>query len=565
MANEQKEIQKQINTENNANNIRNAADVAIATKHPIGVAAGTAVKVADKVTGGKSSEKLGRKITRTNQFAPGGKRIQNLSNRLSESGASDAIGKAASAKSGMAGSKSFLGSSSGNGGMIGSHSTLGDDDSFGNADEKSKVKISWKKVPLKIKLIFIAIGAGVVLIFFFLLMIVAPLISLGIIKGGGRTGYTMGYSDIFSGISYWWPVGSSETEVIDGKTFAGGTPVSTAISSYFGPREAPIEGASTNHGAIDIPVPVGTNVIAPMAGRILSVNTDPYANSCGVYVSMDVNGNYLLFCHLSGVNVSVNDVVDQGQVIAFSGNTGLSTGPHLHFAIRVNGTLEDPLNYVSADNPRPTEITSLYDLPGGYGSSEENKSAMCSILLSEGYTEDAVAGVLVNVAHEGSFLTNNMENCYESGQCCKVGGKNYGLCTKDSNDPLRNYASDHLYTLAVDNGSYSKNNFISDGVGYGLIQWTSSGRKSNLYDLAKRNNASIADLGVQVSHLFNEITSGSYIPTMDALTDSSKTAYEVATTFCTDFERPAGGKEACEARASSSANKYLSYVRNGCK
>lgn len=84
----------------NANNIRNAADVAMATKNPYAMAAGAIIKGADKLTGGKSTELLGKGMTKANKMSPGGRRIQNASNKLSESGASDAIGKAASMKSG---------------------------------------------------------------------------------------------------------------------------------------------------------------------------------------------------------------------------------------------------------------------------------------------------------------------------------------------------------------------------------------------------------------------------------------------------------------------------------
>ena len=90
-------------TANNAKNIRNAADVAIATKHPYAVAAGGIVKGADALTGGKSTEMLGESMTQANKMTPGGDKIQDASNKLSESGASDAIGKVASMKSGGAG------------------------------------------------------------------------------------------------------------------------------------------------------------------------------------------------------------------------------------------------------------------------------------------------------------------------------------------------------------------------------------------------------------------------------------------------------------------------------
>ena len=92
--------QKARNDANNAKNIRNAADVAIASKNPYAAAVGGAVKAADKITGGKSTEALGKAMTKANKMTPGGQRIQDMSNRLSESGASDKIGTAASMKNG---------------------------------------------------------------------------------------------------------------------------------------------------------------------------------------------------------------------------------------------------------------------------------------------------------------------------------------------------------------------------------------------------------------------------------------------------------------------------------
>lgn len=95
--------QDERNTKNNANNIRNAADVAMASKNPYAMAAGAAVKAADKITGGKSTEALGKAMTKANKTAPGGKKIQDASNKMSESGASDKIGQGArmmSAKNG---------------------------------------------------------------------------------------------------------------------------------------------------------------------------------------------------------------------------------------------------------------------------------------------------------------------------------------------------------------------------------------------------------------------------------------------------------------------------------
>jgi len=89
--------------ENNANTINNAADVAIASKNPYAMAAGGIIKAADKITGGKSTQMLGKVMRASNKTAPGGRSIQKASNYLAESGAGDKIGTAASMSSGGAG------------------------------------------------------------------------------------------------------------------------------------------------------------------------------------------------------------------------------------------------------------------------------------------------------------------------------------------------------------------------------------------------------------------------------------------------------------------------------
>ena len=88
---------------NNAQNVRNAADVAIASGHPVAAAIGGAVKTADKITGGKASEGLGKAATKVMNKMPNGKAMQNVSNKINESGAGDAIGKAAAMKNGAGG------------------------------------------------------------------------------------------------------------------------------------------------------------------------------------------------------------------------------------------------------------------------------------------------------------------------------------------------------------------------------------------------------------------------------------------------------------------------------
>ncbi len=117
------------------------------------------------------------------------------------------------------------------------------------------------------------------------------------------------------------------------------------ISSGFGNRARPKAGASTYHQGTDIAVPVGTAVMASSGGTVTIAGWQSgYGNV--VYINHG-DGKVTRYGHLSRILVSVGQTVSQGQVIARSGNTGNSTGPHLHFELRVNGTAVNVLNYVN--------------------------------------------------------------------------------------------------------------------------------------------------------------------------------------------------------------------------
>lgn len=118
------------------------------------------------------------------------------------------------------------------------------------------------------------------------------------------------------------------------------------IKSGIGPRTAPQTGGgrtgSSNHAGLDIAVPVGTPVKAPAAGTV-KVGSDP--KGFGIFIRIDHGGGaQSTLGHLSGVDVKNGDFVEQGQTIARSGNTGNSSGPHLHQETRVGGKIVDPRN-----------------------------------------------------------------------------------------------------------------------------------------------------------------------------------------------------------------------------
>ncbi|MGN0377698.1 MAG: peptidoglycan DD-metalloendopeptidase family protein [Suilimivivens sp.] len=117
------------------------------------------------------------------------------------------------------------------------------------------------------------------------------------------------------------------------------------LSSGFGPRTAPKKGASTYHKGVDWATPTGTAVVASSGGVVAKAG---WGSGYGYVVYINhPDGRQTRYGHLSKVLVSVGQTVSQGQKIALSGNTGVSTGPHLHFEILINGTQVNPLKYLN--------------------------------------------------------------------------------------------------------------------------------------------------------------------------------------------------------------------------
>lgn len=130
-----------------------------------------------------------------------------------------------------------------------------------------------------------------------------------------------------------------------GGKFAWPAPSGTRITSQFGYRTHPISGRSNSyHRGIDISTDYGTNIVAGEAGVVAIAK---YNSSYGRYIVINHgNGYTTLYAHNSQLLVSVGDTVSRGQVIAKAGSTGNSTGPHCHFEVSYNGTLQNPLNYL---------------------------------------------------------------------------------------------------------------------------------------------------------------------------------------------------------------------------
>ena len=116
------------------------------------------------------------------------------------------------------------------------------------------------------------------------------------------------------------------------------------LSSGFGRRNAPTKGASSYHKGIDWATPTGTAVYASCGGTVSKAG---WGSGYGyvVYIEHE-DGRQTRYGHLSKVLVSAGQKVKQGERIALSGNTGVSTGPHVHFEILINGVQVNPLDYM---------------------------------------------------------------------------------------------------------------------------------------------------------------------------------------------------------------------------
>lgn len=145
---------------------------------------------------------------------------------------------------------------------------------------------------------------------------------------GGNTGGSTGGNPATSLSDLQWPV-----------------PSCTLITSRFGYRVAPTTGASTYHGGLDIGAGMGASIVAAGAGDVI------YAGDNGGYgkcVMIDHgNGIVTVYAHMSSIGVSYGQYVTAGQYVGAVGSTGVSTGPHCHFEIRINGAQTDPAAYFS--------------------------------------------------------------------------------------------------------------------------------------------------------------------------------------------------------------------------
>ena len=135
-----------------------------------------------------------------------------------------------------------------------------------------------------------------------------------------------------------------ETPVVTGK-FLWPAPASYIVTSLAGGRIHPVYGYWKEHAGIDIGAYRGSNIVAADGGTVITAYKH---SSYGNFAMIDHGGGLVtLYAHMDTLYVSKGDVVQKGDVLGLCGDTGTATGPHLHFEVRLNGVLQDPLDYLS--------------------------------------------------------------------------------------------------------------------------------------------------------------------------------------------------------------------------
>lgn len=270
----------------------------------------------------------------------------------------------------------------------------------------------------------------------------------------------------------------------------------------------------------------GDSVFAISIGEVVKVaknncnkESDNSCDSNGTYIKLKhstmIDGTkyefYSVYANLQAGSVTLKkgDKVKKGDVIGKAGKTGDATISQVHFEFH-------------NEDDTPIDPTNLFiECTTGELVGDTNEEKIWFYFRNLGYSEVATAAAMGNLSVESGLESQRVQGTELGSQ----------------------YSID--YTNDVDSGKISRNDFINNGPGgggYGLAQWTSSGRKDNLYSYKKKENTSIGDLQMQLGYLMTEIngsewTSSKYKNTWKNASSSSQ-LNDSTTAFCTGFERP---------------------------
>lgn len=139
-------------------------------------------------------------------------------------------------------------------------------------------------------------------------------------------------------------VSGNSTDSYSGGAFCWPAPSYTRISDDYGWRMHPTLGVQQFHNGVDMAAPSGSPILAAADGEVIAAT---YNNTMGNYVMIDHGGGlFTIYMHASSLYVSSGQTVTKGEQIAAVGSTGRSTGPHLHFGVRLSGSYVSPWNYL---------------------------------------------------------------------------------------------------------------------------------------------------------------------------------------------------------------------------
>jgi murein DD-endopeptidase MepM/ murein hydrolase activator NlpD len=124
------------------------------------------------------------------------------------------------------------------------------------------------------------------------------------------------------------------------------------ITDGFGTRTHPVTGvANSDHTAIDISAAIGTPIYAILDGVVAVAESNPHINLAGKYIKINLtDGSQALYAHLSKIIVKKGQSIKRGQILGYTGNTGRSTGPHLHFGLKKGGVPVNPTGFTYYDD-----------------------------------------------------------------------------------------------------------------------------------------------------------------------------------------------------------------------
>lgn len=367
---------------------------------------------------------------------------------------------------------------------------------------------------------------------------------------GSGSGGGSGYFSSNEGVEMWTPYGDNiqitETDITKGPANAplfeffaktmglqlGDIYGSGWFSHYNNPNKEGVGSGGDSHSGVDFTGGdiLGKPLYATTGGKVIA-NWSPGESGGGgnTVIWQDSAGKLHWYMHMNEQSeLKVGDEIEGGDLIGYAGNTGLSTGPHLHYTINDTtsssggGNVYNPLMYFSNYNPSGGAGVAL-------GDTDEEK--IYSYLTTAGMTPIGASGLMGCFKYESDMKTNNLENSFND---------MFGM-------------SDSEYTSAVDSGKETEQQFLTgrnmvafsgqtpgEAMGYGIAQFTSSGLKKDLYDKTVKKGKSIASLEPQLDAIISVLKDRGIYDTINNAatpTDANKTflwKYEAGTGYTSD-------------------------------